>query len=335
MMIDNFAAKFAPVNINDKCATVNYYCRQFLRRTLQMFRYSVIPETIPKRDLELLYQVNGFAVHTRVSVKGGKGVIDLDNGEPYAFFGGLGGVLNAYYNPTKATVANPFLNLSVELHDGENCVIVYNDSTHEGLMPIFRRYATLLAENEISLRIADINARLITLLQSDNDVAKKSAEQYITKIEKGDLSVLASKAFYDGIKAIPYAATGSTNNITQLIELEQYLKAGVFNDIGLNANYNMKREAINSTEAQMGTDALLPLVDDMLYNRQYGHARVKELLGYDIECEFASAWEDRHDIADGKPNDEPEVDTTGETVEEPETDEKGESENADEERQID
>jgi hypothetical protein len=85
----------------------------------------------------------------------------------------------------------------------------------------------------------------------------------------------------------------------------------------------------------MGTDALLPLVDDMLYNRQYGHARVKELLGYDIECEFASAWEDRHDIADVKPNDEPEVDTTGETVEEPETDEKGERENADEERQID
>lgn len=325
MMVDNFVARFEPVDINNKKATVDYYCRQFLKRSLQMFRYKTIPETIPKRDLESLYQVNGFAVHTRVRVENGKGVVDLENGEPYAFFGGLGGRLNEYYNPTKATVANPFLNFSAELTDGENCVIVYNDSLHQGIMPIFQRYATLLAENEISLRIADINARLITLLQADNDVAKKSAQQYIEKIEKGDLSVLASKAFYDGIKAIPYAATGSTNNITQLIEFEQYLKAGAFNDIGLNSNYNMKRESINSTEAQMGTDALLPLVDDMLFNREYGHARVKEILGYDVECEFGSAWEDRHDLADGVADEEPDVETTGETVEE--TDEKGESEN--------
>lgn len=331
MMIDNFVARFKPVDIKDKEASVDYYCRQWLKRTLQMFRYTVIPDSIPKRDLELLYQVNGFAVFTRVSVKDGTGFVDLENGTPYAFFGGLGGILNEYYNPTKATVANPFLNFSATLTDGVDCVIVYNDSVHQGLMPIFQRYATLLAENDITIRLADINARLITLLESDNDVAKKSAEAYMEKIERGDLSVLTSKAFYEGVKAIPYAATGSTNNVTQLIELEQYLKAGAFNDIGLNANYNMKRESINSTEAQMGTDALLPLVDDMLFNRRYGHARVKEILGFDIECEFGSAWEDRHDIADGDTNDEPDVDTTGETPdesEEPETEAEGESGNA-------
>lgn len=330
MMLDNFSARFEPIDIKDKKAAVGYYCRQWLKRTLQMFRYTVIPESIPKRDLELLYQVNGFAVFTRVSVKNGVGFVDLENGTPYAFFGGLGGELSEYYNPTKATVANPFLNFSATLTDGVDCVIVYNDSTHEGLTPIFQRYATLLAENDITIRIADINARLITLLQADNDTARKTAQELIDKIEKGDLSIIGSKGIAEGVKPIPYAATGSTNNVTQLIELEQYLKASVFNDIGLNANYNMKREAINSTEAQMGTDALLPLVDDMLFNRRYGHARVKEILGFDIECEFGSAWEDRHELADAISDDEPDVDTTGETPdesEEPETNEKGESEN--------
>lgn len=331
MKIDELYARCEPIDFKDKQASVFYYALQWLKRTAQIFRYRVIPESIPKRDLELLYQVNGFAVHTRVSVKNGVGYVDLENGKPYAFYGGLGGELNEYYNPTIATVSNPFLNFSATLTDGKDCVIVYNDSAHEGLIPLFVRYGSLLAENDITMRIADINARLITLLESDNDVAKKSAEQFISKIEKGDLSVLTSKPFFEGIKPIPYAATGSTNNITQLIELEQYIKASVFNDIGLNANYNMKRESINATEAQMGTDALLPLVDDMLFNRRYGHARVKEILGYDIECEFGSAWEDRHEIADARADDEPDVDATGETPdesEEPEIDAKGESENA-------
>lgn len=302
MMIDNFAAKFAPVDIKDKVGAVQYYCRQFLDRSLQMFDYPVIPDSIPKRDLELLYQVNGFAVFTRVSVKDGVGVVDLENGTPYVFFGGLGGRLNEYYNPTKATVANPFLNFSATLTDGVDCVISYNDSTHDGLMPVFRRYATMLAENDVTIRIAEINARLISLIQADNDVARKGASELLKKIEKGDLGVVATQKFLDGLRSIPYATSGSTNHITQLIELQQYLKAGVFNDIGLNANYNMKRESINSTEAQMGTDALLPFTDDMLFNRNVGHKKCKDVLNIDIECVFGSAWEDRHAIADNLAN---------------------------------
>ena len=299
MLIDQFTAKFAPVEIADKIGAVKFYVRQFLIRTLQMFRYTTIPDTIPVRDLECLFQVNGFAVFTKVTVgEDGVGRVDLANGKPYAFFGGLGGELNEYYNPTKVTIANPYLNFSATMTDGVDCVIVRNDALYQGLIPIFSRYATLIAENDITIRIAEINARLVALLQADNDVAKKSATEFITKVEKGELGVVGSKSFMEGLKSIPYASSGSTNNITQLIELQQYLKAGVFNDVGLNANYNMKREAINSQEAQMGTDALLPFVDDMKHERDVGFKRVKEVLGVDIVCEFNSAWEDRHEIAD-------------------------------------
>lgn len=299
MFIDKFEARFGPVDIADKIGAVKYYVRQFLLRTTQMFRYPVIPESIPVRDLEMLFQVNGAAIFTRVTVgEDGIGRVDLKNGKPYAFFGGLGGKLNEYYNPTKATVANPFLNFSAELTDGVDCVIVRNDALYQGLLPIFNRYATLIAENDITIRIAEINARLISIIQADNDVAKKAACDYINDVEKGKLGIAGTKPFFEGIKAIPYASAGSTNNITQLIELQQYLKASVYNDVGLNANYNMKREAINSSEAQMGTDALLPLVDDMLRERQTGFERVKKILDVDIQVELNSAWEDRHDIAD-------------------------------------
>lgn len=332
MMIDNFASKFTPVDLTDKNAGVRYYCEQFLSRTLQMFRYPVIPESIPKRDLELLFQVNGFAVLTKVT-KGDDGIgrVDLENGTPYAFFGGLGGMLNEYYNPTIATVSNPFLNFSATLTDGVDCVIIYNDSMHAGLTDIFRRYATQLVENDISLNIADINARIVALFETDNDIAKKGVEEFMKSIKAGKLAAASTKPFFDGIRAIPYATGGSTNTITQLIEFEQYLKAGVLNDVGLNANYNMKREAINSTEAQMGTDALLPLTDDMLFNRRYGFKRAKDVLNLDFECEFGSAWEDRHDIADARADDEPAVEETGESVDDtvPETESEEVNENVD------
>lgn len=299
MILDSFIPKVAPVDIEDKIGAVRYYVKQFLMRSTQMFRYPTIPDSIPVRDLELMLQVNGFAIFTKISKnEKGVGVVDLENGVPYAFFGGLGGKLNEYYNPTKATVANPYLNFSGELDDGVNCVIVRNDSLYQGLLPIFNRYATLISENDITIRIAEINARLVSILEADNDTAKNAAVQFLKDIEEGKLGTVTTRAFYEGLKAIPYASAGSTNNITQLIELQQYLKAGVFNDIGLNANYNMKREAINSTEAQMGTDALLPFTDNMLHERKTGYKRVKDVLGIDIECEFNSAWEDRHNIAD-------------------------------------
>ena len=81
--------------------------------------------------------------------------------------------------------------------------------------------------------------------------------------------------------------------ITDLIELEQYLKASMFNEIGLNANYNMKRERLSESEVEMNGDNLYPLVDDMASNRKSGIERVNNLFGTDIQVEFNSSWDYR------------------------------------------
>jgi hypothetical protein len=69
------------------------------------------------------------------------------------------------------------------------------------------------------------------------------------------------------------------------------LKASWYNEIGLNANYNMKREKLSTTESQMNNDALLPLVDQMLRSRQEAAEQINEMFGTDIHVEFASSWE--------------------------------------------
>ena len=70
------------------------------------------------------------------------------------------------------------------------------------------------------------------------------------------------------------------------------MKASWFNELGLNANYNMKREAITSNESQLNDDMLLPLIDDMMNCRKLWIDEVNEMFGTNWSIDWASSWED-------------------------------------------
>lgn len=279
------------VDFSDKQESVAQYVSYMLNRTQAMFKYVGLPDSLPQRNLELMLQTNGF-VAIPIPDK-----VPALKGELYAFAEGasLGGERDVYYMPTICNIASPALNWSASLKIGEECIVIPNDSLYIGLLPMCSRYASMLAENDITIRLADINARIINLLTAPDDRTRKSAEQYLKDVENGKLGVIADNTFLEGIKSQPYASSGNTNNITQLIELRQYLKASWFNDVGLNANYNMKRESINSEEAQLNDDALLPLTLDMLNMRKIGFDIVNRVCGYNIGVELNASWKVRQD----------------------------------------
>lgn len=248
-----------------------------LNRTQVMFDYKRLPETIPARNLEIMLQLNGNIFFTDAP------------GDYYVFTGGLGGEPDVYYEPTIYTVANPALNFSKNLRIGEEGVLIRNDSYGVGLLPMFQKYAALLADNEITMRIATINNRMTKPFAAADDRTKASAEKFMEDIKIGKLSVITDNAFLESLKVLQ-TETSSTVRLTDLIEFEQYLRAGWFNDLGINANYNMKRESISPNEAQLNDDALLPLVDDMLEMRRIGIEEVNNKYNLDIEVNLSSSW---------------------------------------------
>lgn len=248
-----------------------------LDRTQVMFDYENLPETIPARNLEIMLQLNGNVFFTEVE------------GKYYVFTGGLGGEPDVYYEPTIYTVANPALNFSKQLKIDAEGVLIRNDSYGVGLLPIFQKYAALLAENEITMRIADINDRIMFLLSAADDRTKASAEKFLSDVQDGKLGVISDNAFLESLKVLP-TTTQNSVRLTDLIEFEQYLRAGWFNDLGINANYNMKRESISPDEAQLNDDALLPFVDDMLECRRIGLEKVNNMYDLDIKVNLASSW---------------------------------------------
>lgn len=266
----------------DKVRNVNSYVRYMLSRTASMFEWEGLPETIPAFVLELQLQMNGFS-----------GIAQYD-GNLYAFYGGMGGEPNPNYLPTKYVVANPALKMSKEYKINQpdaDCVLIKGDTMLQGLLPIYQKYGTLLAENELSINLVDIVSRCLFVMSAGTDAAKKAAEKYIEDVFKGDLGVIWDPAALETVHINPAAQGGSqTATLKTLIELEQYLKAAAFQEIGINANYNMKREAINGAEAALNDDALLPLVDDMLRCRQIGADAVNDMFGTDIKVKLASSW---------------------------------------------
>ena len=267
-------------DFEDKKKSKRHYLEYMLLRTMSMFEYEGLPETMSKRALEIYTQINGHCA-----------IIEHE-GNLYSLFGSWGGYPDAYYLPTKYIISNPYLNIGKEYTIDEDCIIFKNDSLFRGLLPLFSRYATLLVENDISMKMCDINARIVSIIEAQDDKTKASAVQYLKDVKAGKQGIVASTAFLDGLRTQPYGTTTQSNSLTDLIEFHQYLKASWFNEIGLQANYNMKRESINSDEAQLNDDMLLPLVDDMLACRVEACEKINEMFGTNITVKLSSSWED-------------------------------------------
>lgn len=278
--------------ILDKKKSIFNYVMLMFDRTNQMFEYSGLPDTIPSEMMELYLQVNGHCCATEVK------------GDLYVLPGGLGGAPDPYYRPTLYVLANPGLGYSASLSilnhlppyakqdtQGE-CVLIKNDTNLRGLFYLFSRYATELAENDVSIRCAQINSRQQTFIAANTDSQIASANAYFDNLEKGKIMAVADQAFLDGINVTNVSVQGA-NSIIQLIELQQYLKASWYNEIGLNANFNMKREYLSEEELRASTDVLLPLIDNMLQCRKDAIEVINSKYGTSITVEKNSAWENK------------------------------------------
>ena len=263
--------------ILDKDTAVTEFIANTLAKTQSMFEYEGLPDSIPQKELERLLQTTGNAFVTSV------------DGVLYALSGGKGGEPDVYGRATLYTVANPALKLNKTYDIQKDGVLIENDSNGESLLPLIGRYAVLYTDGLISLNTASILTRITMLISASDDKTKQSAEDFLRKIQDGEFSIIGENAFFKGVN-MQTAPTTNSVYITQLIELVQYYKASMYNELGLNANYNMKRERLNLGEVSMNVDVLLPYVDNMLKERQNAVEKINAMFDTEISVKLASSW---------------------------------------------
>lgn len=328
---------FTHYDVKEKLRNIRYKIRYMLNRTMQMFEYGNLPDTIKQRDLELLVQTAGCGVCLRAT--------NYDN-EVYVVLGTRGGELDQNFMPTLAIVANPVLG-NYELKIDEDCVIIPNDSTYIGLLPMLNRYCSQLVENELSMHMINVNSRIMKVFSAGDTNTIESAQQWLKNLERGELGVIVNPKWgpqaETGLRVEDFGSAGATSSLLDHIEYEQYLFGSMLNELGIRAPFNMKREALGDSEVSQMDMTLVPLIDDMLYNRQIAVDKINEMFGLNITVKLSSAWEDIHfqlahmDEVDKEEEfiDEEEAEIMNEDVEEKETEDEAKEEENEQEVKSD
>ena len=263
-------------NYTQKTTNVMKELNILLSKTLSMFRYEGLPDSIPQRELERQLQTKGYAFITEFK------------GKLYSFTDGLGGEPDPYGNPTKITIANPALKYNATLDLEKDGVLIRGDSMMNGLRYLLEKYVTMMNENEVTMMVNSFNARMPALISAGDDKTRESAEQFLQRIVNGEMGVIAENRLFDGIKVHSNSNSG-VGSFTQLIEYQQYLKATLYNELGLEMNNNMKRERLTQDEVNM-TDIIYPFIDNMLTNREMGIEQVNKMYGKEITIGLDSIW---------------------------------------------
>lgn len=284
------------IDFKDKEAAVRMYVKYAFNRLMRMLKVNGLdPEKDPP---EMFLKLNAFT-------HGHSAIVEYD-GKLWSLWGNFAEKPDAYYLPTKYIIANPYLNYYKTLDIKEDMVLHKNDSMMMGFLPICNRYASMIAETDVTLMMADTNTRAQMIISAQDDRTAAAAKTWIDKLQKGDLDVIGETPFLEGLKTNPYAGSSLATTISQTIELRQYIRGCWWNDVGLQMNWNGKREALNSAETGMNEQYLKPILEDVLENWSEMCEGVNKKYVRNWSVELGESWKEprSESEADQDPNQE-------------------------------
>ena len=245
------------------------------------FVYENLPKTVPSFILERFLLTNGNCIFTQ-----------HDNNY-YVFCGGAGGVPDVYHQPTIYTVANSALKLSKQYKIDEDCVLIRNDSSMQGIIHLINKYNSILSEIDLTIYRAIVAYRCQAFSTADNPKTALAINKFYEKLELGDISCVLDKSFSDnssGITMQPLSNSSSQGYISSLIELRQYISSTLNNRLGINCNFNMKREALSTAECTLNDQSVVPLIIDMFKQRLIAVEKINKMYGLNIIVKLNNLW---------------------------------------------
>ena len=212
------------------------------------------------------------------------------NEKLYACIGNRGGTPNEYYVPTQFIIANPILG-SKQVKIDVDGVVFYNTKIDQfwltgsseifatGLYDLIEQTATLLADNIISINCVQVNARVNTFFDADSEAQAIAGEAILKKMYAGVPYMVLRGDLIEKIRVNPVNTSATGQNITELVELHNYIIANFFQSIGIKSNNIMKRERLIRDEIESQDDFLQISILEMFAAWQDGLNKVNQMYG--------------------------------------------------------
>lgn len=310
------------------------YRETLLNRTVRMFEFDGVPESI---DAEFLSRE--LLVHGRVGIT--TAATDKTYETPHAWRGFCGGAITEFYTGSRFIGASPVIG-SCDFLIGENGVVIYNTTedrfapftnyvfdrkkarvpiiTTPDALPVtalyqyIERTADLLSNIDMSTRTLLQTCRALIIITAKDEQTKTAAEQVLAKIYHGEIACVMLSNILDSIN-IEFAPTAANaaGLLSEYKEQYQFALAQFYNAIGIQANYNLKRERLNVAEIDVNEQALVVNIADMLKCRQQGINAVNTMYGTNISVRLGDEWKQPERTPNS--NSEPPEEGTADTAE--------------------
>lgn len=272
----------------------NFYFKWLLNKVMQIFVIKGLDET----KINDNYLKSQLIMDGNICITNYEAGINHEAGI-YAIAGNLGGEPDEYYIPTVYTCANPILG-SKQVYrkdwngNKKNGVVIFNTDIdnvwspgwNQGLYDLISQTATLLADNIVSINCQQINSRVQVFFTADGEGPAVAGEAILKKMYAGSPYQILRSDILDNLTVNPVAGTGVANNITQLVELQNFIVANFFQSIGIKGNNVMKRERLIEAEIDEQNDMVALSLLEMVTSWEKGFREVNEMYGTDIHVEL-------------------------------------------------
>lgn len=249
-------------------------------KVLEIFYYSGLDLTLPKRILESRVTQDGFTV------------VYEHEGNLYCTQTMPSGKEDVYgeHHEVHFTHSNEGESIDMTRTIGVDAVMVRNDAALIGLDPLLTEFALMEAQANITVLDNFMTLRTNRIIQAKDETSYASALEYEQQIRDGAPAVILAEEF-DAMEGINVHSTPIPSNAaSQTIELFQYISSRYYSELGIALNNNMKSQYVN--EAELGKSTGMPLIYNMLACRQEAVDEINALFGRDIKVSLSEEWND-------------------------------------------
>lgn len=277
MAKQHWKERFHAGGICDFRKNYDFYFKWLLNKTCSCFYIKNLPDTI-----------NEFYLKSTLITEGDIGFTEF-NGKLYALNGAPAGGPDEYYVPSQYTVANPVLGSKVFTR-GKDGVVVYNSDLDQyipgGLYGLIDQTATLLADNIISINANQINSRVCAAFTADSEAQAVAGEAVLKKMYTGAPYQVLRSDLVEKITVNPIATASVSSNITELVELNNYIISNYFQSIGIKSNNLRKKAHMLQDELNLQNDYLQISITEIMSSWQRGFDEVNAMYTTDIQVEL-------------------------------------------------
>lgn len=262
----------------------NHYFNQLLQLVYNLIIIDNEPESIDDTFLKFCIFINGKVTFFKTDAE--------DGGELRALNGAPSDTPDIYYLPKNMLVENPTFNKQYDLERGKDCEVVYcrqidrytGGAGTGGLGSLVRITAQLMADNVLSLNVAQKNTRLSTAIAADDEATKRSAEEAMRAMYAGKPFKVIMSNLVGNLQGIPVNITTTNRYLIDLIQVQQYILAHFYEQIGLQTHDQMKKERLITDEINDNVDLSIYNIYAIIESINEGLDRVNAMFGTDMHA---------------------------------------------------